>query len=136
MTLTLSSKPLRMNSESGTQSLTRQVTAAPLSKRRRTSQPPRSPLAPVTKVGRSCQKELLIPKSSRVPFRFPKGGSGIHIPDKYPSRKRNLGDDKPSTVLRAPIFPAAHVRGCSRRPLSSRTLGDRRLRNRRSTSPG
>src|SRR2546421_5007410 len=44
----------------GTQSRTRHVTSAPSAIRRWTSQPPRSPVAPVTKVGRSRQKLLSI----------------------------------------------------------------------------
>src|SRR5947209_19916073 len=56
---TFSIKLVRASSLCGIQSRTRQTTSARASTRRRTSQPPTSPVAPVTNVGLSRQKELI-----------------------------------------------------------------------------
>ena len=55
---------LRTSSLAGTQSRTRQTTSAPASSSRRTSQPPTSPVAPVTSVGRSRQNAAHRPAPS------------------------------------------------------------------------
>src|SRR4051812_47967299 len=57
--LTRSIRPDRTRAHRGTQSRTRQVISAPASSRRRTSQPPTSPVAPVTRTGLSRQKDFI-----------------------------------------------------------------------------
>ena len=70
-TRTCRSRPARTNSLFGSQSLTRHTTSASFSSRLRTSQPPRNPVAPVTKVGRSRQKVSPVTRFSRAPDRSP-----------------------------------------------------------------
>src|SRR5579885_1679118 len=59
-TLTRLIRRARTNSLWGTQSRTKQTISAPSSRSLLTSQPPSSPVAPVTNTGRSSQNELLI----------------------------------------------------------------------------
>ena len=79
-------QPRRTSSLCGTQSRTRQTTSAPASSSRRTSQPPTSPVAPVTRVGRSVQNSVELTRLSLVPG---------------PGHGRN-GPVRPETHLRRP----------------------------------
>src|SRR6266850_7528448 len=142
-TLTCSITPDRANSLCGTQSRTRQTTSAPELTRRRTSQPPSSPVAPVTKVGRSSQKlsirsvrhppllkstskdliytggksffACLIPKSSKAP-----GSRATVLPNSAyhvtcPCIARNCRDDRRRVGHLAPVAQARLPRGCLHR---------------------
>src|SRR5579885_633079 len=66
-TLTRSIRRARTNSLWGTQSRTKQTISAPSSMSLLTSQPPSSPVAPVTNTGRSSQNELLISSLISIP---------------------------------------------------------------------
>ena len=88
------------NSLCGTQSRTRQTTSAPASSRRRTSQPPTRPVAPVTNVGRSRQNV----------------GSFPHLPRRVSCSATAL----PAAACRAACPCTARSRRAGRRPAAAR----------------
>src|ERR1035437_6062608 len=102
-TVTLFSRPVPSSVLRGTQSRTSAVTLAPSSTSRRTSQPPSSPVAPVTNTGRSCQCEFFfafISKSSRAASRRPTGIRDCGGREAYPSAARTLRVGRRATVPR------------------------------------
>ena len=104
-----SSSPDRMSCESGTQSRTRQTTSASAPIRRRTSQPPRRPVAPVTERRRSRQNAAcpLAPVYAHLPagecLRQSGGGCAFDAADAQDRPERILAEPMASTLRREDI---------------------------------